>query len=92
MPDEEKEKTLREELDEKMKDPSLTHVETQEAKSDVVLKLKCDTCGAVSDFPVHCGTQMTFKEGKGLSCDSCGESQSIPEHCNTPMKPMIASA
>ncbi|MFW9915163.1 MAG: hypothetical protein ACFFGZ_06085 [Candidatus Thorarchaeota archaeon] len=92
MPDQEEAKKLRDELVEKMKDPSLAHVETQEAKSDVVLKLKCETCGKVSDFPVHCGTQMTFKEGKGLSCDSCGESQPMPEHCDMPMKPMIASA
>ncbi len=50
------------------------------------MELKCETCGATQEIPMHCNQPMHI-EGDKLVChmgSHCG-SQDIPKHCGKPM-------
>lgn len=68
----------------------LESVKTEEHKAEMKAVLKCGNCGAIQDFPAHCGVAMDFDEDK-MTCSACGESDSVPEHCGAPMKPALVS-
>jgi len=66
----------------------LEHTDTVERKGEMKPAFKCVKCGAITDYPTHCGMQMSLEENE-LKCDSCGETQPIPTHCKETMAPSI---
>lgn len=91
MPDDNAE--LSKELMEAVKDQSkMPHVETRATKSEVALKLKCQKCNTMQDFPVHHDMMMELSDdGKTMTCnnDECSHTEAVAQHCGIDMKPFI---
>ena len=87
---------LSKELKEKVDKHDLSHVETQESKAEMVLKLKCAEGGELQDFPMcpdH-EVQFVYEEGSTtMKCDvaDCQQTVSVPECHGAPMTPFITS-
>lgn len=89
---------LSKELKEKVDKHDLSHVDTQEAKSEMVLKFKCTTGeNELQDFPTcpdH-DVQFVYEEGSAtMKCDveDCQQTATVPECHGAPMTPYITSA
>lgn len=91
MPDDKEE--LSKELMEAVKDTSkMAHVETRATKSEVALKLKCQSCDYMEDFPVHHDMMMELGDDqKTMKCnnDECSHTQPVAKHHDQDMKPFI---
>ncbi|MHA2298978.1 MAG: hypothetical protein ACXAEU_12775 [Candidatus Hodarchaeales archaeon] len=79
-------KKLSEELEKKIENPDLAHVETKATEAEMILKLKKDD-GSVVEFPMHCDIQMDYvEESNELKCSVCGHKEPSPG------KPFISKA
>ena len=58
----------------------------------MALKLKCQKCDHMEDFPVHHDVMMELQDdGKTMKCDheECNHTQPVATHCGDVMKPFI---
>ncbi len=84
---------LAKELQEKLKNPSLDHTETTRTASEVALKLKCQSCDHVQDFPSCDGQQMEYiEETKEMKCEICNKTEPVAQHHDQSMVPFIIGA
>lgn len=75
----------------------LEHVETKATPSEVALKLKCQTCDEMQDFPAcdNCEVQMELSDdGQKLTCatEGCGGTKDVPAHHDKLMVPFVVKA
>ena len=89
-----------EELSKELKDAvanqdKMTHVDTKATPSEVALKLKCQDCDEMQDFPMceDDGIQMELSDdGAKLTCSNCPKEMETPKHHDKYMKPYIVKA
>jgi len=73
----------------------MDHVKTKATQSEVVLKLKCQECQEMKEFPVCDDEQMELsQDGTKLTCsiEGCGKSIDVPQHHNKKMVPFVTKA